>query len=154
MRLIHLQGYTLWLSATSKDKADAQYNLGTALEAAQVYRAFLDRLAQANDYSYSEFEEWNEGVAAYTQYRLAEAAAQNSYVPTAASVHFQDSKAILPCGARTIRTGALPREARGTSSSASERVYHLGMGKALALDEVYPAWKMQYFAAGYGSMTY
>ena len=47
MRLIHLQGYNLWLAATSKGKDEAQYDVGTAVEAAQVYQAFLGRTAQA-----------------------------------------------------------------------------------------------------------
>jgi hypothetical protein len=64
MRLIHLQGYTLWLSATSKEDEDLKYSAETAVEAAEVYRTFLNRLEKPEDYLYSEFQEWNEGVAA------------------------------------------------------------------------------------------
>ena len=39
MRLIHLQGYNLWLAAaTTNDVENAKYDVGTALEAADVYR--------------------------------------------------------------------------------------------------------------------
>lgn len=148
MRLIHLQGYTLWLTATSKDDGEAQYNLGTTLEAAQVYRAFLDRMAQTTDYSYSEFQEWNEGVAAYTQYRLAEAAAQNSYVPTAAFRALPGFQGYPVLWSRTYQNWPYLVKHAGRAARNRNAFYHLGMGKALALDKVYPAWKMQYFAAG------
>jgi hypothetical protein len=37
MRLVHLQRYPLWLAATSKDNDDVKYNIGTALDAIDVY---------------------------------------------------------------------------------------------------------------------
>jgi len=147
MRLIHLQGYTLWLTATSKDKGEAQYNLGTALEAALVYRAFLDRLAQPNDYSYSEFQEWNQGVAAYTQYRFAEAAAQSSYVPAADFRELLGFQGYPALWSRIYQNWPYLVKHAGRATRDRNAFYHLGMGKALALDKVYPAWKTQYFAA-------
>jgi hypothetical protein len=146
MRLIHLQGYTLWLTATSKDD-EVQYNLGTALEAAQVYRTFLDRIGQPKDYSYSEFQEWNEGVAAYTQYRLAEAATQN-YVPTLDFRTLPGFQGYAALWKQTYQNWPYLVKHAGRAARDRNAFYHLGMGKALALDKAYPAWKNQYFAAG------
>jgi hypothetical protein len=107
MRLIHLRGYTLWLVATSKDDADAKYNMGTAIEAAGVYRTFLDRLAKPQDYLYSEFQEWNEGVAAYTEYRFAEGLPQ---LITCRQRRLEDYEAftvMTACGKARIRIGLI-----------------------------------------------
>ena len=148
MRLIHLQGYTLWLTATSKDEGEAQYNLGTALEAAQVYRTFLNRLAQPKDYLYSEVQEWSEGVAAYTQYRLAEAAVQNNYVPTAVFRTLPGFHGYTASWKQTYQNWPYLVKHAGRAARDRNAFYHLGMGKALALDKVYPSWKTQYFATG------
>ncbi|MDQ1470224.1 MAG: hypothetical protein QOJ99_1704, partial [Bryobacterales bacterium] len=83
MRLIHLQGYLLWLAFTGPDMADARYNVSAALDTLSVYRSRLDQMRpDGKDYRYSVFQEWNEGVAAYTEFRIAQVAGSRAYQPT------------------------------------------------------------------------
>ena len=83
MRLIHLQGYLVWLAVQSSTQDEAKYDIGTALDATRVYRSHLARLrSDEKAYRYSQYQEWNEGVAAYFEYGLAEKAAASTYRPT------------------------------------------------------------------------
>ncbi len=149
MRLIHLQGYPLWLAVTNSDLADAKYNLGTALDAARVYRAYLDRLApEGRLYRYSEFQEWNEGVAAYTEYRVADAAAHGTYHPTEAFAALTDFSSYQRVWEQAYQGRIFLLKHAGRAAQSRTAFYHLGMGKALALDKVNPNWKDSYFAAG------
>ncbi|HYP12970.1 MAG TPA: hypothetical protein VEQ63_03525 [Bryobacteraceae bacterium] len=149
MRLIHLQGYLVWLAAQSSSQDDAKYSVGTAVEAAHVYRAYLAHLTgDEKAYRYSQFQEWNEGVAAYFEYRLAEKAAAGAYQPT-------EEYSSLPM---FQRYDALWREAyqarpflskhAGRAAKGRTAFYHLGTGKALALDKVDAGWKKRYFLPG------
>ncbi|MGI9070268.1 MAG: hypothetical protein ACR2JB_02790 [Bryobacteraceae bacterium] len=148
MRLIHLQGYTLWLAATSKDDSDVKYNIGTAIEIADIYRTFLDRLAKPQDHLYSEFQEWNEGVAAYTEYRFAEAAAINDYMPASSFRRLLGFHGYDRLWKGTYQNWPYLVKHAGRAARDRNAFYHLGMGKALALDRVDPGWKRQYFASG------
>jgi len=56
MRLIHLQGYPAYLAISSQSADDARYAAGTMMEAAQVYRTYLNRIdPDGRLYRYSEF---------------------------------------------------------------------------------------------------
>jgi hypothetical protein len=149
MRLIHLQGYNLWLAATTNDVENAKYDVGTALEAADVYRAFLETLnAKGKDYLYSEFQEWNEGVAAYTEYRFAEAAAKPGYTPTAIFKALPTYRGYDQLWKDVYVNRPFLIKHAGRAAHSRSAFYHLGMGKALALDRVDPNWKSRYFAPG------
>ena len=77
MRLIHLQSYLAYLGISSQSADDARYAAGSALEAVQVYRAYLKRIdPDGRFYRYSQFQEWTEGVAFYVEYQMAKLAAQ------------------------------------------------------------------------------
>ncbi len=86
MRLIHLEGYPLYLAASDSDLDAVKYDAGTAIDAIRVYRSFLQRQSPDNKfYNYSQFQEWSEGIAFYTEYKMAEAAAAGGdYQPTEA----------------------------------------------------------------------
>ena len=148
MRLIHLQGYALWLAANSKESEDAKYNAGTAVDAAAVYRAFLERLHDPKGYLYSEFQEWSEGVAKYTEYRFAECAAQADYMPADSFRALSGYRGYADLWKRTYRNVPYLVKYAGRAARDRNAFYHLGMGKALTLDKVSPDWKTRYFAAG------
>lgn len=148
MRLIHLQGYLVWLAAQSSNQDDANYNVGTALDATRVYRSYLARLtSDEKAYRYSQYQEWNEGVAAYFEYRLAEKAAASTYRPT-------PDYSSLPMAQRYAEIWREGYESRpfltkhaGRATKSRDAFYHLGAGTALALDKVDASWKKRYFGA-------
>ncbi len=149
MRLIHLQGYSLWLAATSNDVTDIAYNIGTALDAVAVYKSYLQLMAaNQKNYQYSEFQEWNEGVAAYTEYRFAEAAGTGSYQPTAGFIKLPDFHGYDQLWEQTYQARIFLVKHAGRAAQNRNAFYHLGMGKALALDQTDFHWKEQYFKSG------
>ena len=140
MRSMHLQGYPLWLAANSKDRDDALYNVGTAIDAVDVYQWLLGRL-NPKDYLYSEFQEWAEGVAKYTEYRFAERAAQSNYIPFLAFRSLPGYKGYADLWKTNYKNAPYLIKHAGRAAKNRTAFYHLGMVKALALDRVKPDWK-------------
>ncbi len=145
MRLMHLQGYSLFFAITA-DESDARYNTGTALEANSVLRSFLrERTGDERAFDYARFQEWNEGVARYTEHRLAELAATSDYRPTEA---FAALEGVEPFGEfwESEKSQAFLAKHAGRAARSRTVFYHVGLGKGLALDRVHPGWRESYFA--------
>jgi hypothetical protein len=146
MRLIHVQGYLLWLASNAAYSDDAKYNVGTAIEGNLVYRARLDSLMpDGKAERYSVFQEWSEGVAAYTEFKIAEAAGTTNYQPTAAFSMLPDFQGYASVWKVDYRNRPYLVKHAGRATKSRTTFYHLGMGKALALDLVLPGWKTKYF---------
>lgn len=145
MRLIHLQGYLVFLASSAKDLNDARYNGGTAIDALKVYKAYLRSLdASQKLYGYSQFQEWDEGVAFYTEYRMAELAAAN-YKPSASAREIRDFKSYRKVWDETYKNRIFLVKHAGRAARSRTAFYHLGLGKALLLDWLMPDWKSRYF---------
>lgn len=148
MRLIHLQGHLLWLASSVSDAGDAKYNVGTALDGVRVYHSRLDSAGPAKSKAYSIAQEWAEGVAFYTEFRIARAAAQPAYKPTPAFTGFPEFRGYSAVWNDDYQNRPYLVKHAGRAARDRTAFYHLGMGKALALDAVMPAWKSKYFDAG------
>lgn len=110
------------------------------LSARERFRALLDR----DDYGYFSFQLWQEGIARYTEIRLAEMAAL-SYRP---SHRFEALDDYVPLRRDAEETRAhLLTELLRVSLAKSRRVafYHIGAAEALILDRVSPRWRERYF---------
>jgi hypothetical protein len=148
LRLIHLQGYLAWLAAGSNEAGDSKYNLGTALEAAQVYKSALTQMTgDEKAYRYSSFQEWTEGVAAYTEFKLAEKAATGGYRPTQEYSSLPNVVTYQQVWKQSYKERPFLAKHAGRAAKNRFAFYHLGMAKALALDKVNPGWKQKYFDA-------
>jgi hypothetical protein len=133
MRLIHLQGYLAYLGISSQSADDARYAAGSALEAVQVYRAYLKNMdSDGRYYRYSQFQEWSEGVAFFVEYQMAKLAAQTGDDYRKAWDSDYSRRLFLVKHA-------------GRAAKSRTAFYHLGMGKALLLDRIKPTWKQDYF---------
>ena len=106
--------------------------------------SFRERLS-ADDRKYLDFELWKEGVARYTQVRVAEWAAAH-YRPTPA---FQalPGFAPFPALARTL-ADAIPAELSRLTLPGARRtvVYPYGAAEAILLDRERPCWRDVYFS--------
>ena len=142
MRLIHLQGYLAWLAVGSSNWEDAAYNVGTAVEAARVYRSHLVRL-EGNEkaYRYSQFQEWTEGVAWYFEYKLAQKAAAGAYQPARDYDSLPRSQRYEAVWRESYETRPFLAKHAGRAAKDRNAFYHLGAGKALALDKVDADWE-------------
>lgn len=108
-------------------------------------RARLRETLRDADYRYLSFQLWQEGVARYTEYAVAAAAARN-YEPLPAFRALDD---FVPYSAAvdTLRM-ALSREMASLELASWERVvfYPVGAAEALLLDAIRPGWRERYFA--------
>ena len=123
--------------------------LTTYLEA----RDALKKMLGADDYKYMSFQLWKEGMARYTEYRVATWAA-SKYQP---SREFRDLKDFMTYAAASeqVREGIV-RELSTLKLSEYKRVafYPLGAGEGLLLDRADPKWRTRYFAEKFDNEVY
>jgi peroxiredoxin len=147
MRLIHLQSYPFYLAANDADEAELKYNAGVGVEAVRVYRSLLQGQSPGNQsYNYSQFQEWKEGIAFYSEYKIAEAAANGNYRPTEAFLQLPDYKSYQQVWDDSYKGRIFLVKHAGRASQSRTTFYHLGLGKGLLLDRLMPDWKTRYFA--------
>jgi hypothetical protein len=138
-------------------KAGLPARVAAYLEARRKFEGMLS----PDDYRYFSFQVWQEGVARYTEYRIAELAAE-AYRPSRAFRALKDYK---PFGvvAAEIRADLLKELTTLRLDGENYKraaFYPLGAGEALLLDRINPAWKRlyltdkfyleRYFASGLG----
>lgn len=107
-------------------------------------RRQLEHVLSPDDYRYLSFQMWQEGVARYTEYRIADLVSKR-YKPTKefrALKDYQEFRAV----AEDIQSGILS-ELTTVNLKDSQRVifYALGAGEGLLLDRVKPRWRQRYF---------
>jgi hypothetical protein len=137
MHLSHLQLAALH----AKSESDFRLKLAAYLK----QRHELEQTLSPDDYRYFSFQLWQEGIARYTEYRIAQIAAQ-SYRPTKALRRLHDYTPFIEV-ARNLEQGILD-ELNNNELAALKRVkfYALGAGEGLLLDRANPSWRARYFA--------
>jgi hypothetical protein len=108
-------------------------------------RARLGETMGEENYRYFSFQLWKEGVARYTEYRIARLTADN-YQPTAAFRGLGDFREFAEVAAafeRRIRTDLETADLAGQQRIA---FYSYGAAEALLLDRLRPEWRLEYFA--------
>ena len=106
-------------------------------------QARLASLVTPDEFRYLDFQLWQEGVARYTELRVAELAA-SGYQPGAQFAALPDFTPYAEQAA-TIRAAML-RELKDARLAEQRRVavYAMGAGLALLLDREQPEWRMRY----------
>lgn len=95
------------------------------------------------DHKYIAFQLWQEGIARYTQIRVAEAAA--GYEPTAAFQALPDYQPFVTQAAKA-RTETLAELKRADMAKWKRVfVYSFGAAEGLLLDRFHPDWQAEYF---------
>jgi hypothetical protein len=124
----------------AKDNAD----LSTKLSAYLKQRTELENTLSPDDYRYFSFQLWQEGIARYTEYRIAKLAA-GAYRPSKAFRSLKDYEAFDQV-AGEIKLGILD-QLTNVKLEESKRVtfYALGAGEGLLLDRLNPRWRESYF---------
>lgn len=124
-------------------QARRQLHFPAKLEAhVAVRKAFLASLAP-DDARYLMFQFWKEGIARYTEYRLADLAA-GEYEPSRAFRDLVDYRSFGEV-ARGILRG-IGKELQEVQLDEAKRsvVYSLGAAEGLVLDAADPAWRERY----------
>jgi hypothetical protein len=126
----------------AKKKSEFSAKLRAYIQAREAFR----RMLGPDDYRYFSFQVWQEGMARYTEYRIAESAAKR-YRP---SREFRALKDYTPFGevAASILNERILSSLPTLQLDKSERLvfYPFGAAEGLLLDRANPKWQSRYFA--------
>ena len=133
----------------AKTSALHSSKLASYLEA----RNKLKKILSADDYKYLSFQLWKEGIARYTEDRVAHWAA-SKYQATSEFRNLKDFTTFAAV-ADQVREGIV-RELSTLKLENYKRVafYPLGAGEGLLLDRANPKWRTRYFAEKFENEKY
>ncbi len=125
----------------TRDQSDFSKKLAAYLEARRKFEKTLN----PDDYRYLSFQLWKEGVARYTEYRIAQLAAE-SYQPSKEFRALKDFSPFNEVADKAMKN--ILRELATLKFDEYQRVafYPFGAGEALLLDRANPEWRSRYFA--------
>jgi hypothetical protein len=107
-------------------------------------RAEFNRLVSANDRKYLEFQLWKEGIARYTEFRLAQLATRR-FQPSQEFRSLPDYRSFADF-ARTTYEGILNQlQSQKLGEAKRDVVYSFGAAEGLLLDRLKPNWRRRYF---------
>lgn len=114
------------------------------LSAYRKQRDELGKTLSPDDYRYFSFQMWQEGIARYTEYRIAKLAS-GRYRPGKAFRVLKDYKPFAEV-AEQIKAGILSELATGKLEEYKRVIFYaLGAGEGLLLDRINPRWRQRYF---------
>ena len=122
------------------DKAEFTAKVSAYLKARQE----LQNLISADDYKYLSLQLWKEGIARYTEHRIAKLAAEK-YKPSKEFRALKDFKSFETVAKQTIETTLSELTAYKIENEKRELFYSLGASEALLLDRINPDWQSRYF---------
>jgi hypothetical protein len=130
--------------------ADAIETKGTAArtrKSAEYFAALrtFEASLSPKDYRYLSFQLWKEGVARYTEYRVAELAARH-YRPTKAFAALPDYKPFRGVASEHFERIIMQLRTMRFDEQQREAFYPFGAGTALLLDSAGPGWQRRYLA--------
>ncbi|MEP6569545.1 MAG: hypothetical protein ABJC10_07210 [Acidobacteriota bacterium] len=125
-------------------EAEPGSDFSTGLVVYLKQRHEVENLLSPDDYRYFSFQTWQEGVARYTEYRIAKLAAGN-HKPSKAFRALKDYQQFQDA-AEDVKSGILS-ELTSVKLDDSKRVlfYALGAGEGLLLDRARRRWQQRYF---------
>jgi hypothetical protein len=112
-----------------------------------VYLAARKRFQQLlppDDYKYLSFQLWKEGVARYTEYRIAQLSAAH-YKPSKEFASLKDFTPFADDARRTLEQVMTALEKMSLDKRQRTAFYPFGAAEALLLDRMNPKWQTRYF---------
>ena len=107
-------------------------------------QAEFKQLVSADDYKYLAFQFWKEGIARYTEYRVAQLAAAR-FRPSKEFRELPDYRPLADI-ARTTYEGIFSQlRNQKLGETKREVVYSFGAAEGLLLDQLKPNWRRRYF---------
>ena len=125
-------------------QARATSDFSVKLSAYLKQRHELEQTLSPDDYRYFSFQMWQEGIARYTEYRIAKLAAER-YRPGKAFRALKDYKPFNEVAEET-RSGIADELTTGRLEEYKRVIFYaLGAGEGLLLDRINPRWRQRYF---------
>ena len=134
-----LMGKSLAEAVDAPD-SDLSRRLAAFLQARQKFEQVL----APSDSRYLSFQFWQEGIARYTEIRIAEQAAAK-YRPRKQFLALKDYTPFADVGKETRERSLRQLIRQELARSRREVVYPFGAAEALLLDRVSPRWQKHYF---------
>ena len=106
-------------------------------------RAAFKAVLSDDDYAYFSFQVWQEGIARYTEYRLARSSALH-----APSASFKELPDFVPFDKQAAELkGRVMSQLLNADLEEQRRTafYHIGAAEGILLDKVSPGWRDHYF---------
>lgn len=110
-----------------------------------VAREKFRQLVAGDDYKYLAFQFWKEGIARYTEYRIAQLAFK-SYRPTKEYRALSDYQSFADFAQTTYEGIFRQLLTQKLAESKREVVYSFGAAEGLLLDLTKPGWRAKYFS--------
>lgn len=107
-------------------------------------RRKLEKMIGRDDYKYLSFQLWKEGVARYTEYRIARLAAQE-YQPSQEFLALHDYRSFADHADEIFKNIIHELATFSLAERKRELFYPFGAAEALLLDRVNPNWHSRYF---------
>jgi hypothetical protein len=130
----------LLVAYEAKNPADRERELKRYLAARKEFAASVAK----DDYRYASFQLWQEGIARYTQYRMADLAARR-IKPTKKFKHLNDFTSFDEEADRILKTTIEEMKSLELASWERTVFYPFGAIEGLLLDRVNPNWRERYF---------
>ena len=130
----------LLAAATEAPKRERTQKVRDYLTARQKFQEML----AADDYKYISFQFWKEGIAGYTEYRVAETAAAKFHVSKEFRA-LKDYQSFADVAQNTRERIFRQLETQKLGSAKREVVYSFGAAEGLLLDQINPGWRRRYF---------
>jgi hypothetical protein len=124
--------------------ATTRSDFGPRLAAYFKQRRELELTLSPDDYRYLSFQMWQEGIARYTEYRIAALAAKK-YQPRRAFRALDDYKSFAAVANQIKGEMMVTLVTRQLVDEKRVMFYALGAGEGLLLDRVNPRWRQLYF---------
>lgn len=116
----------------------------TKLAAYRDARIRFRELLTPDDYKYFSFQLWKEGVARYTEYRIAKLAAA-SYKPSREFAALKDFTPFAEDAKQTFERIINDLDKMSLDKRQRTALYPYGAAEALLLDRINPEWQTRYF---------
>ncbi len=131
----HMEGYLLFKINKYDSLRETMYDCFLLKDVLSLYKKYINTIyGSEGNYKYSVFQQSIEGVAKYTEIKMAKIAATD-YIPLSPNIHFTDTY--------TNQIYVIKHCGKGTSGRLT--FYYLGLGECLVLDKINPNWKNIYF---------
>jgi hypothetical protein len=130
----------LLAAAIEAPKSERAKRLRDYLDARQKFQEML----APDDYNYLSFQFWKEGVARYTEYRVAQMAA-TKYRVSKEFRALQDYQPFAEVAQTTHERIFRQLERQKLGEAKREVVYSFGGAEGLLLDQINPRWRRRYF---------
>jgi hypothetical protein len=126
-------------------QAKSRIELSAKLATYMATRQQLQKMLNPDDYKYFSFQLWKEGIARYTEYRVAQLAAKD-FKPSKQFKSLKDFSSFEAVAQSIMKNVLTQLNTLQLENHKRVAFYPIGAGEGLLLDRANPTWHKRYFA--------